>query len=469
MSRYMQSAYTWTDNSGDLWLFSGDGFDSTTRVGQLNDLWKFDTSLNEWTWMGGSSTFTPGCITGSSACSRPVVYGSLGIPATTNMPGARGNAVQWSDPSGNIWLFGGVGTDSAGTWGSLNDLWEFNPSTDEWAWMAGSSTIPNDGSNSDGQFGNYGDLRVPAAPNTPGGRMAAGSWIDTSGNFWIFGGYGCGGNFCQGWLNDLWRYAVVQPAVATPAFDLAGGTYNGSQSLTLSDQTPGATIYFTTDGTTPTATSTVYSAPITVSSSETIKAIATASGYANSSNASAAYTINLPPPTFTFVASPSSLTVMSGSPGSTTLTITPQNGFNAAVSFACSGLPANVFCSFSPNTVMPSGAAVSTQATMTVSAQASKVPPDSHPLLPAAGLAMAASFLFFSRRGRRYGRTFLAVLLFLGVGLTIGACGSGANSSGGGVNSNGGDGGGSSQSYTVTLTATSGTIQQTTTVTLTEY
>ena len=79
--------------------------------------------------------------------------------------------------------------------------------------------------------------------------------------------------------------------VSTPTFSPAGGTYTSAQSVTLSDATSGATIYYTTNGTTPTTSSTVYTGPITVSSTETLEAIAVATGDTNSGVASAAYTI----------------------------------------------------------------------------------------------------------------------------------------------------------------------------------
>ena len=82
---------------------------------------------------------------------------------------------------------------------------------------------------------------------------------------------------------------------ATPTFSVAAGTYTSVQSVTLACATSGATIRYTTNGTNPTATTgTVYSGAITVSSTQTIKAIAYKSCYNNSSVASAAYTINLP-------------------------------------------------------------------------------------------------------------------------------------------------------------------------------
>ena len=90
--------------------------------------------------------------------------------------------------------------------------------------------------------------------------------------------------------------------VATPTFSPAAGTYSAAQSVSLSEATPGATIYYTTNGTTPTTSSTKYAGPITVSSTETLEAIAAATGDTNSAVGSATYTIGSLPtaatPTF---------------------------------------------------------------------------------------------------------------------------------------------------------------------------
>lgn len=84
--------------------------------------------------------------------------------------------------------------------------------------------------------------------------------------------------------------------VATPTFSPDAGTYTEAQNVTISCATSGATIYYTTDGTNPTTSSSVYSSAIAVSETTTIKAMAAASGYNNSAVATAIYTIETPQP-----------------------------------------------------------------------------------------------------------------------------------------------------------------------------
>jgi hypothetical protein len=90
--------------------------------------------------------------------------------------------------------------------------------------------------------------------------------------------------------------APPPPTAATPSLSLAAGTYTAAQSVTLADTTPGAVIYYTTNGSTPTTASAVYSGPLTIATTTTVSAIAVAAGYTNSSVASAVYTITLATP-----------------------------------------------------------------------------------------------------------------------------------------------------------------------------
>ena len=112
------------------------------------------------------------------------------------------------------------------------------------------------------------------------------------------------------------------PPAATATFAPPAGQYSTPQSVAISSATPGAKIYYTTDGTTPTMGSTGYTTPVAVSSTETVQAIATAAGYTTSALATAAYTITQIPataPAFSPVtgtySEPQSVTISSTTPG----------------------------------------------------------------------------------------------------------------------------------------------------------
>jgi N-acetylneuraminic acid mutarotase len=101
-------------------------------MGVLNDLWKFNTTTHEWTWIGGNSVVdqNPNDCFGfpdGEICAYPGVYGTKEIPGITNTPGSRMNATAWTDSQGNLWLFGGFGIDSGQGAGQLNDLWRYKP------------------------------------------------------------------------------------------------------------------------------------------------------------------------------------------------------------------------------------------------------------------------------------------------------------------------------------------------------
>jgi len=225
-------------------------------------------------------------------------------------------------------------------------------------------------------------------------------------------------------------YTINLPAALTPVFSPVAGTYTSMQSVTIVDSTPGATIYYAINAT-PTTASTAYTGPISVSATETLEAIAVATGFSQSAVAIAAYTINPPPPDFQVSVNPSTLTIVAGQSGKATFTVTPQNGFNSQVNFACGGLPAESSCSFSPPFVTPNGAAVSTTLTIstTAASAAMRVPsapswPPIYALLlsvPALILAIAAR-----RRWALGGLQFAGLLILLVVATGLTSCGGGS-------------------------------------------
>lgn len=213
----------WTDASGNVWLFGGYGYDSNGTLDRLNDLWKYSPSSHEWTWVGGSNT-----------TDAAGVYGTQGVAAAANVPGARNIPVTWVDVNGNLWLFGGYGYDSGGTLGPLNDMWEYSPSSSEWTWVGGASTV-----NAKGVYGTQG---TAATANVPGARNQAVGWADSFGNFWLFGGYGLDFAGTYDFLNDLWKYSPSSHEwtwVGGSNTADAGGVY-GTEGTAAATNIPGA-------------------------------------------------------------------------------------------------------------------------------------------------------------------------------------------------------------------------------------
>lgn len=224
----LQGSFSWTDATGNLWLFGGEGFASAGSAGKTNDLWKYNTASNQWTWMSGSSTIN-----------NFGIYGTLGVASSSNIPGARAYGTSWIDNSGNLWLFGGEGYDAAGSLGYLNDLWKYNVATNQWTWISGNNLI--------NQYGLYGTQSVGSSSNTPGARVHVNSWKDASGDLWLFGGYGLGASTGISFLNDVWKYSI-----GTNQWTWMNGYNNvdqtaifGTQAVGSSTNTPGARYGYT--------------------------------------------------------------------------------------------------------------------------------------------------------------------------------------------------------------------------------
>jgi hypothetical protein len=137
----------------------------------------------KWTW-----------VSGDSKDDQPGIYGTKGIAASANKPGARYDSVTWTDSKGNFWLYGGRSYKGRGDRVLLNDLWKFDGTN--WTWVSGDNDVNRPAV--------YGTKGVAASTNSPGSRAGSVGWTDSKGNLWLFGGVGFFGRGLA--LNDLWKF-----------------------------------------------------------------------------------------------------------------------------------------------------------------------------------------------------------------------------------------------------------------------
>ncbi|MGA7521133.1 MAG: right-handed parallel beta-helix repeat-containing protein [Acidobacteriaceae bacterium] len=271
---------------------------------------------------------------------------------------------------------------------------------------------------------------------------------------------------------------------AAPAVTLTGtgetteatGTSN---SITVSPVTTSQTITFTNPGTqavgAPLTLAGTATSGLAVTFSSATTSVCTVSGttatfiaagtctidanqagdstYAAAPQVAQSFTVSAAaPPSFTLSSSPSAMAVQSGASGTTTLTVIPANGLTGTVSFACSGLPAAAICSFSPGVVtLSSASSQTTTLTIFTSSASASLRQGSLPSVPTATMAFAFCLLGFRKRNR------LQLLLLLAIGVAgigfLSGCGGPSKSS--------------PVTSTVTVTATSGSLHQTTAISLT--
>ncbi|MBK8847576.1 MAG: hypothetical protein IPO27_13950 [Bacteroidetes bacterium] len=149
----------------------------------LNDVWKYDITINQWTW-----------ISGTSIANNVGNYGTKNIPGTNNiLPCNSENSCSWVDSANNVWVFGGMNPS-----GVLDAMWRYFPSTNMWAWESGTSNyyVPR----------NSGTKNIPAASNSPGGRFVQGCWNDDAANLYLYGGCSYPSNIF--FYDDVWRFNI---------------------------------------------------------------------------------------------------------------------------------------------------------------------------------------------------------------------------------------------------------------------
>lgn len=288
---------------------------------------------------------------------------------------------------------------------------------------------------------------------------------------------------------------VAAPATTPTATTLAASSLNitSGASVTFTSSTvgtsgtaaPTGTVTFL-DGTTSLGTGTLNGsgvATFTTTSLAVGSQSITSSYQGDSNNApstSSAITVlvTAPAPGFGLTLSSATASIASGATATTTITVTPVNGFSLATTFACSGLPANSTCTFSPASVTPSGGAVTSTLTIATgvassvaslehrAAQKETMPSDRAAKVGLAGSGAMLALLFWpgimSRRRRAaWLRALSIILLATGAIYSISGCGGGSKPTPPPVTTT------PSGTSTVTITASSGSLSQKATFALT--
>jgi len=177
-----QYSAAWVGSSSLVYLFGGVG-GGNPDLSYFNDLWTFNLTSHEWTWIGGSSE-----------ADQPGVYGTVGTGSPANTPGSRYRSAYWQTDEQHFWLFGGLGYDRNANFGPMNDMWMYDTESRVWTWVSGNDTV-NAGTI-------YGAEGVFGPSYNPGSRGSASFWLGADGTFWLFGGENNLGDS----VSDLWSF-----------------------------------------------------------------------------------------------------------------------------------------------------------------------------------------------------------------------------------------------------------------------
>lgn len=238
--------------------------------------------------------------------------------------------------------------------------------------------------------------------------------------------------------------SVVFTATVTPA----SGTATPAGTVTFSD----GTTSIGTGTLNASGTATLTTTSLAVGSHSIVAAYGGSTTFATSNSSAVAVAITAPLPDFSLSLSPASGTVTSTNHANATVTVTPSNGFTGAVSFACTGQPSTVTCSFSPATFTVAGQAQTTTVTFANSGAALAQPLGSKSGAPLMLAALGFGF-WLAGRTRKHSRLFSAVAVLAFVLAGVAGCGGGRSHK--------------TQTTSVTITATSGSESHTATYSLT--
>jgi len=249
------------------------------------------------------------------------------------------------------------------------------------------------------------------------------------------------------------------PQTSTPVFPLLVGIYPPGQHVSITDGIQGATIRYTTDGSIPTMNSNLYSSPITLNQTTTLKAAAFATGYMDSLVSTAAYTIQTSGGTFS-LNSPS-VSVMKGAAGTSSVAVSTSDQYVGVVTLSCAvtSSPAGAVhlptCSASQTVTLTSLATTGTATLALRTTPASSTglarpsQPKSFPFATGGGIVLASIVLIMVPRGNKARRLLLLLMGVAIITVDFGACGGGGSGS-----PRKSDPGTTPGAYTITVTGT---------------
>ncbi|XP_041354042.1 tip elongation aberrant protein 1-like [Gigantopelta aegis] len=210
--RARNGATSWVVNNNTVYMFGGNVLSTNIlsrhlNIGYTSDLWRYNLGNNTWNYMSGHS----------NSC-YPGVYGRFQSRDPTTLPGCRRRAASWADHNGNLWMFGGDGTDTDypsvfHTAKLLSDVWLYEVHSGIWMWFGGR----NQGE-SKPVYLRKGEA---SSAGLPGGRCDSMAWVGPGYTFYLFGGVGHDGRNLDGYLNDLW--VMYMEDVIGPERGVAGG------------------------------------------------------------------------------------------------------------------------------------------------------------------------------------------------------------------------------------------------------
>ena len=203
------NSITFTDNLGNLYLYAGGGF-------QINDLWKYDITLQQWAWVSGYSN-TSGVLG---------ALGPIGVASQNYFPAARLQLKPILAPDGMVYIYGGNPQFTSGTDRRAN-LWRYNPSTNEWTLLSNKTTP--------GQV--VGQVGVENATNHPGTMLSYTSWYYNN-CLWYFGGTSESTTDANAVQKRIWKFNLAtQMWVCAKDPSSARGSF-GTQQFSDPNNTP---------------------------------------------------------------------------------------------------------------------------------------------------------------------------------------------------------------------------------------